>query len=167
LDYRLVLAANPPSKQNPILALWTWGENLGVRILGWFGCSPALARQMIRFGFVGVWASATYIGMMALMCDVLGTSIVFAAFCAFVVATAMSFAGNALWTFGAQPTAGNAAKFLTVTLMGLVLNLSIAWVMERMGAGYLMVSLVILLTVPLFNFIGHRLVTFGGRSGPP
>ena len=137
-----------------------------MRLLGWVGMAPDLARQLIRFGVVGLGATAAYVGVMALMVDLLGRSILLGAFCAFVVATAVSYVGNALWSFGGALTASTAIKFWLITTIGLCLNLAIAWVLERMGAHYLVVSLVIVIVVPLFNFIGHRLVTFGGRSGP-
>ena len=47
--------------------------------------------------------------------------------------------------------------------MGLLLNLLIAWAMERMGVHYLLISLAVLVVVPLFNFAGHRLITFAPR----
>jgi putative flippase GtrA len=80
------------------------------------------------------------------------------------VATAVSYVGNALWSFAAALTAATAVKFWSITTVGLCLNLALAWVLERMGAHYLIVSLVILIVVPLFNFAGHRLVTFGGKK---
>ena len=134
-----------------------------MRVLGWVGLGPGLARQLIRFGVVGVAASATYVGVMALVVDLLGRSILLGAFCAFVVATAVSYVGNALWSFGATLTASTAIRFWLITTVGLGLNLAIAWVLERLGAHYLVVSLVILIVVPAFNFAGHRLVTFGGK----
>jgi len=135
---------------------------LGVRFLGWFGLAPDLARQLIRFVAVGLLAAATYVGVMALVVDLLGRSILLGAFCAFVVATAVSYVGNALWSFGAALTASTAIRFWLITTVGLCLNLALAWMLERLGAHYLVVSLVILIVVPLFNFAGHRLITFGG-----
>ena len=135
---------------------------MGVRFLGWFGLAPDLARQLIRFVAVGLLAAATYVGVMALVVDLLGRSILLGAFCAFLVATAVSYVGNALWSFGAALTASTAIRFWLITTVGLCLNLALAWMLERLGAHYLVVSLVILIVVPLFNFAGHRLITFGG-----
>lgn len=149
-----------------IAALWLKAETLGVKILGWFGLPPALARQLIRFGVVGVCAAAVYVGTMALVVDVLGRSIVSGAVVAFVAGTVVSYAGNALWSFEARLTLGNAARFTAITVAGLVLNIAIAWAGERLGAGYLLVSLIVMVTVPIFNFVGHRLVTFGGSHRP-
>jgi hypothetical protein len=36
----------------------------------------------------------------------------------------------------------------------------IAWLLERAGVHYLLISLAVLIAVPMFNFAGHRLITF-------
>jgi putative flippase GtrA len=82
------------------------------------------------------------------------------AFLAFVIATLVSFVGNALWSFEARPTPAKAAMFFAVNTVGLGLNMLIAWVLERAGVHYLLISLTVLVMVPMFNFAGHRLITF-------
>ena len=79
---------------------------------------------------------------------------------AFVIATAVSFVGNALWSFGARPTPGKAAWFFAINTIGLFLNMLIAWALERAHVHYLLISLTVLVVVPMFNFAGHRLFTF-------
>lgn len=142
------------------MAAWRWLEALGVRILGWFGLSATTATQLIRFFLVGLVAALAYVAVMALVVDGFKARVLLGAFLAFVFATLVSFVGNALWSFGARPTASNALRFFAVNTVGLVLNMAIAWAMERAGAHYLLVSLVVLIVVPLFNFAGHRLITF-------
>lgn len=142
------------------MAAWRWLEGLGVRVLGWFGLSAGTATQLIRFVLVGLLAAVAYVAVMALVVDGLGGRVLLAAFLAFVFATFVSFVGNALWSFGARPTAANAARFFIVNTVGLLLNLLIAWAMERAGVHYLLISLTVLIVVPLFNFAGHRLITF-------
>jgi len=139
---------------------WNWLERLGVRILGWFGFSADLARQLIRFFVVGGIAAVTYVAVMAAVVDGLGGRVLWAAFLAFVIATLVSFVGNALWSFGARLTAARATLFFAINTVGLVLNMLIAWLLERAGVHYLLISLTVLIVVPLFNFAGHRLITF-------
>jgi len=142
------------------MALWNWLEGLGVRILGWFGLSAALARQLIRFFAVGGLAAVTYVAIMAIVVDGFGGRVLLGAFLAFVIATLVSFVGNALWSFGARLTSAKAAMFFAVNTIGLGLNMLIAWLLERAGVHYLLISLTVLIVVPLFNFAGHRLITF-------
>jgi putative flippase GtrA len=140
--------------------IWNWPEGLGVRILGWFGLPADLARQLIRFFLVGGIAAITYVAVMAVVVDGFGGRVLLGAFLAFVLATLVSFVGNALWSFGARPTPAKAAMFFAVNTVGLALNMLIAWLLERAGVHYLLISLTVLIVVPLFNFAGHRLITF-------
>ena len=146
------------------MALWRWLERLGVRCLGWLGLSAETARQLIRFVLVGLVAAAVYVAVMGLVVDGLGGRVLWGAFFAFVVATFVSFLGNAWWSFGAQATPGRAAWFFAVNTAGLLLNMLIAWLLERAGVHWLLISLAVLIVVPMFNFAGHRLITFA-RSG--
>ena len=143
---------------------WRWLEGLGVAVLSWFGLPVDLARQLIRFVLVGLVAAVVYVAIMALMIDGLGTTVLPAAFVAFVVGTAVSFLGNAVWSFGARPTPGRAVWFFAINTTGLGLNLLIAWAMERAGVHYLLISLTVLIVVPMFNFAGHRLFTFASTK---
>lgn len=142
------------------MTLWNWLEKLGVRILGWFGLSEKTARQLIRFFAVGGLAAITYVAVMALVVDGFGGRVLLGAFLAFVIATLVSFVGNALWSFEARPTPAKAMMFFAVNTVGLGLNMLIAWLLERAGVHYLLISLTVLVVVPLFNFAGHRLITF-------
>lgn len=142
------------------MGLWNGLEGLGVRILGWFGLSADLARQLIQFFMVGGLAAITYVAVMAVVVDGFGGRVLLGAFLAFVIATLVSFIGNALWSFGSRLTPTKAAMFFAVNTVGLGLNMLIAWLLERAGVHYLLISLTVLLVVPLFNFAGHRLITF-------
>jgi putative flippase GtrA len=142
------------------MVLWDWLEGLGVRILGWFGLSADLARQLIRFFAVGGLAAITYVAVMAVVVDGFGGRVLLGAFLAFVLATLVSFVGNALWSFGSRLTPAKAATFFAINTGGLGLNMLIAWLLERAGVHYLLISLTVLVVVPLFNFAGHRLITF-------
>src|SRR5215469_11026442 len=140
--------------------MWSWVEGLGIRILGWLGLSAATARQLIRFVLVGLIAAAVYVAVMWLVVDRLGGRVLWGAFFAFVIATLVSFLGNALWSFEARATAGRAVWFFAINTAGLGLNMVIAWLLERAGVHWLLISLTVLIVVPLFNFAGHRLITF-------
>ena len=143
--------------------LWLTLEGLGLAILGRLGFSAGTARQLTRFCVVGVFSVGTYVAVMWLMVGGLGTTIVMGSIFAFFVGTSLSYAGNALWSFEARPSPGNATLFIAVTFIGLLLNTAIAWAGQRLDANYLVVSAVIVVLVPAFNFTGHRLVTFQSR----
>jgi putative flippase GtrA len=135
-------------------------EALCIRMLGWAGLSETTARQLIRFVLVGLVAAAVYVAVMWLVVDKLGGRVLRGAFFAFVIATSVSFLGNALWSFDSRPTANKAAWFFAINTAGLGLNMLIAWLLERAGVHWLLISLTVLVVVPMFNFAGHRLITF-------
>lgn len=135
-------------------------ETVAIRLLGGLGFSAQTARQLVRFVLVGLVAAIVYVAIMAVVVDGFGGNVLLAAFLAFVIATAVSFVGNALWSFGARPTAGNAVWFFAINTIGLLLNMLIAWILQRVHAHYLLISLTVLIVVPMFNFAGHRLFTF-------
>jgi putative flippase GtrA len=143
-----------------VIRLFRWGEELGIRILGSLGISQVTSRQLIRFVLVGLFAALVYVAIMALVVDGFGGGVLLAAFLAFVIGTTVSFLGNAVWSFDASPTAGRALWFFTINTVGLCLNMLIAWFLHRLGIHYLLISLVVLIIVPMFNFVGHRLITF-------
>lgn len=143
-----------------IKRLWHRFEELGVAFLGLLGVSTTTARQIVRFCVVGVFSVGTYVAVMSLMVDVLGTSIVIGSIFAFIIGTSVSYAGNAVWSFDARPSTRNATRFFVVVFLGMLLNMAIAWIGQRIGVSHLVVSAVVIVMVPTFNFIGHRLVTF-------
>ena len=49
---------------------------------------------------------------------------------------------------------------MTANTAGLGLNMLIAWLLDRIGVHYLLISLTVLVVVPMFSFAGHRLITF-------
>ena len=119
-----------------------------------------LLRKVARFGVVGVVSSLFYVATMAALVEGLRTSATVGAVGAFCVGTAVSYIGNTVWSFEAQWNASSARKFVVVTLAGLVLNVALAYALKTAGLHYLVISLVILVIVPAFNFIGHNFWTY-------
>lgn len=149
-----------------IKRLWAEIEALGHVVLGPLGFSATTRRQIIRFCVVGAFSVGTYVAVMSLLVVTFKTSIVTGSVFAFVIGTSVSYVGNALWSFDARPSPGNATRFLAVTSLGMLINIAIAWAGQRMGVGHLLVSAVVIVVVPTFNFIGHRLVTFARARRP-
>ena len=147
-----------------LLSLWSGAERFGVCLLGLAGISIITSKQLIRFGVVGICAATTYVAAMATMVGSFEQSIVLSTACAFIIGTSVSYTGNALWSFNAKLSRGNAFRFFAVTSLGFLLNIVIAWSLERLGLHYLEITAIALVVVPLFNFTGHRIVTFRTRG---
>ncbi len=146
------------------LRLWDWLEGLGVRILGWFGLSAALARQLIRFFAVGGLAAITYVAVMAAVVDGFGGRVLLGAFLAFVLATLVSFVGR-----------GQATRLLSPPLQRDDLHrqrfdwapLCLSTSPVRRARGVVPEEHANALSShSMFNFAGHRLITFArpGRA---
>lgn len=144
--------------------LWRRIEALGTSILGWVGFPPVMARQLIRFGITGVSAASVYVSTTALLVEKFGQSILVSTVIAFFIGGAVSYVGNALWSFEARPTLSNAARFTAVQGAGLVINIIVASISENTGIGYLIVTFTVVAAVPVFNFVCHRLITFAVRA---
>jgi putative flippase GtrA len=146
--------------QAPAQAPSTGQVRPGIRIRLNQARQSGLLRKVARFGIVGVVSSLFYVATMAALVEGLRTSATVGAIGAFCIGTAVSYIGNTVWSFEAQWNASSARRFVVVTLAGLVLNVALAYALETVGLHYLLISLVILVIVPAFNFIGHNFWTY-------
>jgi putative flippase GtrA len=85
---------------------------------------------------------------------------VLGAFVGFILGTSVSYVGNSLFVFRARLSSKGATRFWIVTLIGLGFNLTIAYWLERFGVRPLWTAIAIFATVPLLNYLGHRIWTF-------
>ncbi len=119
--------------------------------------------RLARFVLVGIVTAAAYTAALALAMEILHADLLWAAVAAFAVGTVTSYVGNSLLTFRTRMTRANARRFLAVVLAGLGLNQLIAWTVETAGLNYLFLPLAVFVVVPAFNYIGHRLYSFGAE----
>ena len=119
--------------------------------------------QLFKFGLVGGSGYAVNLAVFALLTGAFGFHHIAAAIGAFAVAVISNFWWNRHWTFAAgHGHAGfQAARFFTVSLLGLGLNLAL---LELFVSGLELAelpaqALAVALTMPV-NFIGNKLWTF-------
>jgi dolichol-phosphate mannosyltransferase len=124
---------------------------------------PASWVQLFKFGLVGCSGYVINLAVFAVLADNLGLHHALAALGAFGVAVSSNFLWNRHWTFTAgEDHAGfQAARFLAVSLLALILNLA---VLEALIVGTTLGSLVaqaiaVAVAMP-FNFAGNKLWTF-------
>lgn len=120
--------------------------------------------ELLRFGLVGGSGYVVNLAVFALLSGPAGLHHITAATGAFGVAVINNFWWNRHWTFGAG--AGHAgfqaARFFTISLLGLGLNLMLLelFVTELALADLPAQALAVALTMPV-NFVGNKLWTFG------
>ncbi len=116
--------------------------------------------RVARFVVVGGVAFASYYGCMIATISLTHSSQAVGAGAGFIVGTIVSYVGNSLLVFQARQTTGNLFRFWVVTFAGFVLNICIAAVLERFGFSAFFTALLIFLTVPILNYLGHRFWSF-------
>ncbi|WFU38848.1 GtrA family protein [Bradyrhizobium sp. CB82] len=115
--------------------------------------------MLLGFGVTGFISFLFYTAGMYLMI-LAGFGQVVGAMCGFVLGTVVSYSGNTLWVFRTKPTTRNMTKFSIVTIAGLVANICMADLLERMHVRPITTVLVIFATVPFLNYLGHRIWTY-------
>lgn len=124
---------------------------------------PASWWQLFKFGLVGGVGYLINLVVFAILAGPLGVHHVIAAVGAFCVAVTNNFVLNRYWTFGPGegPAHFQAARFFTVSLASLGLNIA---VLELLVSNHVMGDLAaqavaVAVAMP-FNFLGNKLWTF-------
>lgn len=130
--------------------------------------NPISIPQFIQFALVGCAAAIGHYGTLIALCEWAGVSPVPASGAGFVVGAAISYVLNYQFVFqsdkGHMPTA---AKFLTVAVIGLMLN-SLFMALLNGGAGihYLAAQVAATVLVMVWSYLGNRSWTFAdGDAG--
>jgi putative flippase GtrA len=134
-------------------------------MFGMIGSAAASAelRRLAAFGAVGFASFSVYLALVA-ACVGAGLGQVAGALAGFVGGTVVSFFGNCRFVFRASPSTVVGGRFLATTLAGFGLNLGLAWALTAVGVHYALMTLIIFLVVPGFNYVVHRLWTFADRG---
>jgi len=122
----------------------------------------SLLFQLIRFGLVGVLATATQVLIGWLLVRGFGVAVVPANAAGFVAALTLSYFGQRNWTFRYRDAHLPAmSRFVTVSLAGFALSNLIIWYVVLRSAWPFEIALsLIVLTVPPFTWIMSRVWTF-------
>lgn len=121
--------------------------------------------RLAAFGIVGFAAFLVYLALVAAVVETGGSPIIGAIF-GFAGGTIVSFFGNCRFVFKAAPTALAGRRFFITTLIGLGLNIALAWLLTGLGVNYVAMTVIIFVVVPGFNYLGHRFWTFAGAKAP-
>jgi len=124
---------------------------------------PASWLQLLKFAVVGGSGYLVNLAVFALLADNSGIHHAIAAVGAFCVAVTNNFLWNRYWTFGpGDGRAGfQAVRFLTVSLLSLLLNLAVLEaILAGTEVGELTAQAIAVAAVMPFNFLGNKLWTF-------
>jgi len=112
-------------------------------------------RQISRFGFVGIAATAVHVSVGLGLNEGAGMRPLWANLIAFCCALMVSFLGQTRLTFPDANADGSAfVRFTVVAVSGLTLNQIIVWVVTSLFAGpYWLALIIIICTVPGITFL--------------
>lgn len=128
--------------------------------------------QLFQFAVVGGSGYVINLIVFALLTAGADVHHVLAAVAAFVVAVMNNFALNRIWTFSSQGARDDhagfqAARFFTVSLVGLGVNLLVLTVLvDALEVPELPAQAIAVAAATPVNFVGNKLWTFG-RAGRP
>jgi putative flippase GtrA len=119
--------------------------------------------QLLRFSVVGSTGYAVNLAIYTLMLAA-GAGFLAAASCSFVAAVANNYSLNRAWTFrtarhGRAVTQG--ARYLTVSLVALLVNLAFLTLFIWAGMGELVAQGGAVLLVTPLSFLGNKIWSFG------
>lgn len=121
---------------------------------------PARYHEFIRFGLVGVVNTAVHAGIVIALMETFAPPAFLANGVAFLFANLMSYFLNSKFTFKAALSVLNYLRFLLVSLVSLVLTLLITLVAEYLGWHYGVGLILVILIVPVLNYLVMKVWAF-------
>ncbi|WP_331694733.1 GtrA family protein [Pandoraea sputorum] len=115
---------------------------------------------LMRFGVSGVISTAVHVIVAITLIEVFGVGSVPANAVAFCVATPCSYLLNTLWSFSARVHRTSLARFLPVSIFGLLLTTCVARTVEHLGGNHWIGIAAVVLIVPPTTFLLHRYWTY-------
>ena len=144
-------------KKSSAMSVWR-----GVLDLAAAGFSQLLGLGWVRFGLVGLCATAAYAGIGLGLVSGLGLPALPGNALAFALSFAVSYLGQSLWTFRiCKGHARSLPRFALVQALGLGLNSCIVWLAMLSGANYPLAMLLAILICPPLVYMMCRIWVFG------
>jgi len=143
-------------------------ERFAQRLAARIGMDATFAQRLYRFVITGVGSTLVYFAVMGLGVSRLGFSVTLASTFAFVAGGAFSYLFNTLWGFSSEISRRTASRFLLVTLFSFSVCTAAAWLLDRLGVHYGLISLLVAPLGAACNFVGHVVFTYRRRvAGRP
>jgi len=127
---------------------------------------PSTARQGGAFALIGLVATGVHVAVALTARTALRLDPLIANFIGYACAVGVSYVGNARLTFGRSARdAGQFARFLLISLLGLALNQAIVHLLVDRGHWPFWLALgPVVVLVPLLSFVLLKLWAFAGRE---
>lgn len=119
-----------------------------------------LFRQASRFGVSGLIVTALHAAIAATLVESAGLYPGWANAAAYVVANITSYLLHTYWSFSQRPSAGSWVRFVTVSIVGLIITFAVSSFVDSLGWHYSLGIAAVVITVPPVTFLMHRYWTY-------
>jgi putative flippase GtrA len=125
-----------------------------------------LVRRIVRFGIVGVTATAIHVSVALMLSGFAGLGGLAANFLGFSTAWSVSYLGNYYWTFLADSRhAVSVPRFMLTSLACLAASMAIVqWTTIDLGWPFYVSQIIVAITIPAISFILNVLWVFRPSS---
>lgn len=115
--------------------------------------------QIIRFGIVGVIATAIDFGVLVVLKELLNIDVMASSAISFCVSVAVNYILSMAFVFESknQNKVKEFIVFVLLSVGGLCLNQLILWIGVKLSVYYLIVKLFATVIVPIYNFITRKI----------
>lgn len=117
-------------------------------------------RRALRFGCTGLGVTALHAGIALLFLRFVLPQPALANGLAFLVATAVSYWINTRWSFKSALTGTTLVRFMTVSLLGLLVAMGVAQLADAAALAHWQGILLVALCVPPLSFLLHHFWTY-------
>lgn len=118
--------------------------------------------RILRFICNGMVATAVHAAIVFILTQHYAIGVGIANAIAFLIATAVSYVSNTLWTFESRHTARIMFRYVAVTCVGSVASYLLASLCAALGMPWWGGVALIVMVMPVFTWKAHRLWTYAG-----
>lgn len=120
----------------------------------------SLLTRTVRFGFTGLFVTGLHVVIATLFIHLISPSPPLANGVAFCCATLVSYLMHTTWSFSGQLHGRTLFRFITVSIIGLLLSMLVSWAIQQLGLGYFIGIAAVVLVLPPVNFLLHNFWTY-------
>lgn len=116
--------------------------------------------RVVKFTIVGVSIAVFHYAAAVLLVERVGLHAASANSIAFLMAAALSYTLQTLWTFESRFTHRNALRFVAVLVIGAAVSWTTSSIVAWLGLPYRLGVLIVLFLIPALNFLLHHFWTY-------
>src|SRR5690606_33813932 len=130
--------------------------------------TSTIITQFIKYGLVGLVGTAIQTSTLIILVELYSFRPIFASIIGFIGSLIVSFILNLKWTFQVSENKAQLfIKYVIVSISGLILNVSIMFIfVDIFGGWYIWAQIIVIIIVPIVNFIMNRFWAFSNKTAP-